>query len=227
MEEVIREQYNKLPDILKQHVRSAILVENIEEILKDHPLQQVQKNAFGVEVMLVLLQLESVEEFTVNIKHNMEIAMKRAEEISKKTKRLIFLPVQEHLIQRAYVEEEENNSRTDDIVAPTPQTPKQKRQIDHQIPLVEINRKKSEPKQDRPIVAPTPPETKPTAQEQVLQTPSVREVKSDDIFKKRLQQSVHVPVEKNKMKENSERVTNVSPSSKEQIANDPYKETID
>jgi|GEM_PF-4250839 len=229
MDDIIKQQYREIPDILRQYINSAAFDTNIEEILKEHPLQQVQIDAYGVEVMLVLLQLESVESFTANIKHNMEIALRRAEDISKKTKQLIFLPIQEHLIQRVHAEETTGDGVAGDGVIHNSISEQDTTRAPREIPLreIEVPKKEETPVPQKPIVAPTPAEVVPTAKESVLQTPKMPEGDSLDIFKKRLQQPVHTPVEESPVEEGERPVANTNPSSKEDIASDPYKESVD
>ena len=222
MDEIVKKQFTVIPDVLKQHIASSALDENIEEILKDHPLQNVQKDAFGLEVMLVLLQLESIESFTINIKQSMEIAMKRAEEISQKTKQLIFLPIQEYLIEKSTIE----GGASDGVVSDGVAAKDTRKELRNDIPLVDISSKKEEPKPNHPLVAPVPSENIPKAEEKVLQKPEVGPDDSLDIFKKRLQQPVHTPVEKNQVSDTGRPVANANPSTKEDIEKDPYKESF-
>ena len=232
MEELINEQFPHLPEPLQDLLQSQVLFELIEEILNEHPLQDVQKDAYAREVILVLIRVQGVDMFTQNIKHRMEIAMKRAEAISKKTKQLIFLSVDEYLIQNSSnPTDSETNKASDGVVpkAPTPVPHKKQGRIDHEIPLVEIGKKQEVPKSDHPIIAEAPEEVVPTpkAAARVLQKPSVPEGESNDIFKQRLQEPVYSPVEKNELGDGQERVANTSPSTKEDIEKDPYKESIE
>ena len=225
MEDIIREQYKKIPGVLKEYIDDPMLDAHIDEIMNEHPLQQVQKDAFGVEIMLVLLQLESVEEFTVNIKHGMEIAMKRAEDISKRTKQLIFAPLQDFLIQRAVVEGESvEGGITDGVVSrsalPQKSEIASKGTIHHSTPEPRHEELVLEQTSETPAQTQTPP-----AKEVVLQTPVVSG--ADDIFKKRLEESVHTPTKESNVDENGKPIANENPSSPEKIANDPYKESIE
>ena len=161
--------------------------------------------------------------------------MKRADEIAKKTKQLIFLSVDEFLVERQSDIEGVGGERTGDgVVVPQKKVPlvdipsKQKGRIDHEIPLVEIG-KREERKPDHPIIAEAPEEVVPTpkAVERVLQKPNLPEGETNDIFKQRLQEPVYSPIEKNKLGDQEERVANTNPSSKEAIEKDPYKESIE
>lgn len=213
MEELIEQQFKIIPDVLKDYFQSDELFDDIDKVLRDQPLQDTQKDAFTIEAMLVLLCLESIDMFTVNIKHGMEIAIMRAEDISRKAKKIMFLPRQEYLVQHvSEISNAEGNSAGDGVV----QQPQEKNSAYNEV---------SAPQ--KPLIVPAPTEITPTAKESVLQTPKMPEGESLDIFKKRLQQPVHAPVEKNKVVEDERPIVNTNPSSRETIASDPYKEPVD
>jgi len=120
---LVQNQYQNLPKRLQEYVLADTTRSQIRELLKDQPLQKVQIDTFGVEVMLVLLQLQSIGGFAMNIKHNMQISMQRADEIARNTKRAIFLPVQDYLIADDTINKEDGKSKiTNNIAKPIDKT---------------------------------------------------------------------------------------------------------
>lgn len=102
VDETIKEQFKQLPKKLQDFIRAPNFRKKIKSILEGQPLDQVQCDAFENEVMLVLLRLEDINSFTVNVHHNVQISRERAEKLSRASTQKIFMPVTEMLkYQRA------------------------------------------------------------------------------------------------------------------------------
>jgi len=209
MDDIIKKQKNNIPQELQEYLNTPDLAQKIEAILENQPLQQEQIDAFGVEVMLVLLQFQSIGSFSMNIKQGLQISGQRADEIARRTKQAIFLPIIDFLIADDSIDgDEEPPKVTNDIMKPG--------QITNQIHNEEVQ-------------APVP--TKPKRMENVEQQIKKEEAGVLDVFKKRLTSPVHTLAEKERISETSDnsderKIENIDPSSKEQLESDPYKESI-
>jgi len=233
--------FHELPEDIQNRV-VEIDVHAILERSEDYqPLQPVQKTTIENNVYLALLGLVELMDFVTVMKLEAEIARDRAERINKIIESDIFAP-NEDIIRFVFDDVSEQEAGKESAQTPPTQTPeplgvihndvpipqkKEREQMGHEIPLTDINKKKSEPKPDHPIVAPAPAEVKPAAKEQVLQTPVPQKRGEEDIFKKRLQQPIHTPTKESQVDEGGREIANKNPSSTEQISSDPYKESID
>ena len=97
VDETIKEQFKQLPKKLQDFIRAPNFRKKIKSILEGQPLDQVQCDAFENEVMLVLLRLEDINSFTVNVHHNVQISRERAEKLSRASMQKIFMPITEML----------------------------------------------------------------------------------------------------------------------------------
>ena len=190
-------------------------------------LQQHQADAFGVEVMLVLLRLQSVGSFALNLRRNMQISQSRAEELARQVKKILFLPVERFLV---------THDTRDDAV--------QQRQKQNHHPSGDV----------RPPVPPREPEVHSNIRGELVATEHRQEAPTKptavDIFKKRLEGPVSTPIEETVLEEkrplnppvpHSEQQTpdeeslrypqrkgdeTSQHSTPEEIARDPYREKI-
>ena len=190
----LQEKYMSLPQELQDFIVSEDVKNIISETLNGQPLQQKQIDIFGRELMFVLLGLETVSSFTDNIKVNMEISISRAEELSRNIKQKIFVPFQDALMLEEPQEESEDR--------PT----REERSIPNEIqqPPLENNQHVER------------------VEEVGTETP-VPQKESVDIFKKRLSESVHTPIEQKIIADKQQ--NRPEPASHEDLTSDTYRET--
>lgn len=193
----LKEYFASLPIEIQKRILSLNLRELILQIPEAQPLQEVQIIAVENEVALVLLGLQDTVELTTNIKYNAEIARDRAEKISKAINQNILIPNQD-ILEEVFDTTNDTSIETTSMADIVTQQPTQ-------------------------ISQPTPaPVTQP------------QQTVPDDMFAQKMQQPVHQKTEEEALGDTKPRDTqikrgeaNTNPSSTEQIANDPYKETIE
>ena len=221
-DKLLQERFEGAPEELREYISSPETREKLDQVLEGQPLQNKQRSAFGIEVMLVFLGIQSLGSFAMNIKHSMQISQSRADEIARNAKQALFTPVLEYLNANDTADNTETGPiASTDIVAP-------KRTESTAEPKHDAYR---EPIEDtkRPAETQTPqaPERLPDVEKTIKEEQQAAVL---DVFKKRLSAPVHTPArEENvgKGERSEDRIANVDPSSKETLAKDPYRETIE
>lgn len=202
MDDEIKQQLQTLPQELRAYIASDKTHQKIEALLEGQPMDEAQKEAFGLEVMLVLLRLQSIAGFAMNIKHNMQIAQSRADELARTVKQVIFTPIQDMLVTDETTAQE-NTQTTGDIVPPQKVEEREqdvyREPVESTIPTIETEREYKEKQQTDAL----------------------------DVFKKRLAAPIHTPAQEENLEDTEERIANTNPSTKEELKKDPYKETIE
>jgi len=115
-QEIVREQFKKLPKNMQDAILSANLSENLKAISEKHHFRIDQAGTFETEVMLVMLGLERTDAFAKSIEREIEISKEVAEQITKDVNDQIFLPIRESLkqIQSQNNDEEEEEEEDEE-----------------------------------------------------------------------------------------------------------------
>src|SRR3989344_1121569 len=95
--EIIRERFSKLPELLRNAITSADVPEKLRTIATKHRLHIDQGQLLENETYLVMLGLDTTENFTRNIKKELGIDEIMAREITSEVQVGIFLPIREFL----------------------------------------------------------------------------------------------------------------------------------
>jgi hypothetical protein len=103
-QQLIDEQYKKLPQELKDAIFSVDIADRIFEIGRKFALT-IEKNGFlAEETAFIVLGLLKPEEFTATIKNRLGVEDTEAQEISKEVNRQILLPIREALKRAHQIE---------------------------------------------------------------------------------------------------------------------------
>lgn len=190
--------YSSLSENVRNRVENLEVLDILESNPEFKPLQAHQKTIVENNIYLALLGLVEVMDFVTAIKIEAEISRDRAEKIMHTIDLEIFTP-QRDVMEDVFDYAGETNKKTNTFST--------------------IKRP--------PVVMPK----KPNPVQNVEQKIKKEQTDSLDIFKKRLTSPVHATIKEENIVTQSnrdgERVANTSPSSEEQIARDPYKETIE
>lgn len=112
VEGILKEYLPKLPQKLREAILSVDFRKNIEVVGKKNSLHINQVGLLENETVLVLLGLESGNDYARNIRRELQITEDRAREITKQINELIFIPVRESLQEFLKKEwEAEGNTR--------------------------------------------------------------------------------------------------------------------
>ena len=95
--EIIRERFSKLPELLRNAITSADVPEKLRTIATKHRLHIDQGQLLENETYLVMLGLDTTENFTRNIKKELGIDEIMAREMTSEVQVGIFLPIREFL----------------------------------------------------------------------------------------------------------------------------------
>lgn len=103
-QQLIDEQYKKLPQELKDAIFSVDIADKIFEIGRKFAIT-IEKNGFlAEETAFVVLGLLKPEEFTATIKNRLILGDDEAQEIAKEVNRQILLPIREALKRAHQIE---------------------------------------------------------------------------------------------------------------------------
>ena len=203
----VKNQFKSLPKNVQEKFLSLDLTAELAKIPDAEPLQEKQKIAIENEIAGVFLGFSDLQEFTTVIKHQAEIARERAENISKALMINLFTP-NAHILEQIYGTVKKESSGvpkkvTDGVVqANVPQKASAPESRDESGRLQNVEQKIKKEQTD-----------------------------SLDVFKKRLTAPVHTPLKEEQIgnpdNKDAQRISNINPSSKTEVAEDPYKETIE
>ncbi len=96
--ELLRKQYEKLPDGLKKALMDANLPAQIQNIIKKHDLRIDQGGVIEDQTMLVLLGLEHPDNFVSGLVRSLAFPLEKVAAIAQDVSDQIFQPVKELLI---------------------------------------------------------------------------------------------------------------------------------
>jgi hypothetical protein len=107
---LIKEYYNKLPPALQQTIMSPDLEKKINRIAAAFNLDEDKQAILENEVIMVLLGLEMLKDFTSNLQRELETTYQMAAEIAGQVQFLVFAPLREVIEKKNLETEEEERS---------------------------------------------------------------------------------------------------------------------
>lgn len=237
--------FNSLPQEMQGAFRSLNLTQRLQSIPDMQPLQDNQKTMIRNEIVLTFIGLRNIPELTTNIKYSADISRDRAERIARIIERDIFIPNMSLLERTFGVKEAIKNTQETVSSAPidgikpgqsqptsTTQPQRQPQRI--YVPEVPgtIPEQKPQPApqpQPKQVRGPYDPYKEPFAENEKTSVvgdthPSTPAPHSLEVFRERLTKQVSAPVEQVILAEKKKE--RPAPATKEELAKDPYRETI-
>ena len=105
-QEIIKEQFKKLPRNVQGAILSANLQEKLKRLTEKYHLRVDQAGSLETETLLVMLGLERPDSFSTNIEKEVRVSTEVAQQIANDVNAEIFLPIRESLKQLQPKEEE-------------------------------------------------------------------------------------------------------------------------
>lgn len=124
-EQIIKERLKVIPDKIKQAIKSTDLAGKFTKIADKHGLHIDQNGSLQTETLLVMLGLESTDDFIENIQRELDISRNEAVSITQDVNLEILNSIKDSLqeIQEENEEEEREESK-ESSTTPAPTQPK-------------------------------------------------------------------------------------------------------
>jgi hypothetical protein len=208
-QDILKTQFQKLPKNLQDAITSVSLQEKLKKVVKKFMLHIDQAGALENETVLVMLGLESSDDYRENIRRALNIADGRAEMIANNINQEIFLQIRETLKEISQTSENTGENS-----------------LDNKKEQLEKEEEKSEKTNHSPITPPVPQaqagEASQGAPPPNLPTEKPLNV-TNDIVKDKLENQVRIPREEIDLNnDNSEQQEKKRPYS-----SDPYREPVE
>ena len=145
IEQIIKEQLVKLPEDVRKAISSVDLRDKVKKISEKHHLHIDQAGILETETVLVMLGLESTDNYRGNLKKELQISDTSAQAITFDVNKEIFMPIRESL-------KKISQEPASEVIKGTPKAI-------HHLPLTESEEIKKQIKEQqavKPTVVPPP-----------------------------------------------------------------------
>jgi len=106
LQNIIHSHFNELPKKVQQLILSPQLAQNLKDTALHYSLSPEQGETFEAEVMVVLLGLDSPDNFSTNVEKHAGIDSYTVSQLVDTTERMLFEPIRLELEQMMDIEED-------------------------------------------------------------------------------------------------------------------------